>query len=317
MFTGRSELYQSKSIRVVVMVRGSSVARIRKSTGEHIGEGFIYVIMWFVTAITLYPFIYVVSMSISDPVYVVQNSIWLWPKGFSLKAYAMVFENPDVWLAYYNTIFYTVVGTAINVTLTMLGAYPLARKTFFARKQIMIFIVITMFFSGGLIPMFILIQDLNIYNTRWAILLPTAVSAFLIIITRTFFQSISESLHESAKLDGAGEFTILTRIVIPLSAPIVAVLALFYAVGHWNSFFPALMYLPDVKYQPLSLYLVKVLIQNSNAMMENMFDESEKSMYAVQLKYSLIIVAILPILFIYPFLQKYFVKGVMIGSLKE
>lgn len=229
----------------------------------------------------------------------------------------MVFENPDVWRSYYNTIFYTVIGTAINVTLTMLGAYPLARTNFFARKQIMVFIVITMFFNGGLIPMFILIQNLNLYNTRWAILLPTAVSAFLIIITRTFFQSISESLHESAKLDGAGEFTILTRIVIPLSAPIVAVLALFYAVGHWNSFFPALMYLPDIKLQPLSLYLVKVLIQNSGAMMENMIDETEKSMYAVQLKYSLIIVAILPILVIYPFLQKYFAKGVMIGSLKE
>lgn len=293
------------------------MAKIRKSAGEKVGDGFILLSMWFVAAVTLYPFIYVISMSISDPIHVLQKSIWLLPKGFSLNAYALVFENPDVWRAYYNTVFYTVAGTAINVAVTMLGAYPLARSTFFARKQIMIFIVITMFFSGGLIPMFLLIQNLNLYNTRWAILLPAAASAFLIIISRTFFQSISESLHESAKLDGAGEFTILTRIVIPLSKPIVAVLSLFYAVGHWNNFFSALIYLPNVKLQPLSLYLVKVLIQNSTSVMDGIADQFDRSMYMVQLKYSLIIVAILPILAIYPLLQKYFVKGVMIGSLKE
>jgi len=273
--------------------------------------------MWVVVAVTLYPFLYVVSMSISDPVYVIQKTIWLLPKGFSLKAYEKVFENPDVWTAYLNTIFYTVAGTAINVVMTMLGAYPLSRKSFFARKQVMIFIVITMFFSGGLIPMFLLVQNLGLYNTRWAILLPGAVSAFLIIVTRTFFQSIPEHLHESAKLDGAGEFSILWRIVAPLSMPIIAVLTLFYAVGQWNSFFPALLYLPDVRLQPLSLYLIKVLIQNSTTMMEDMASQSDRSMYVVQLKYSLIIVAILPILAVYPFLQKYFVKGVMIGSLKE
>lgn len=291
--------------------------RARKSVGERIGDGIIYAVMWVVVAVTLYPFLYVVSMSISDPVYVIQKTIWLLPKGFSLKAYEKVFENPDVWTAYLNTIFYTVAGTAINVVMTMLGAYPLSRKSFFARKQVMIFIVITMFFSGGLIPMFLLVQNLGLYNTRWAILLPGAVSAFLIIVTRTFFQSIPEHLHESAKLDGAGEFSILWRIVAPLSMPIIAVLTLFYAVGQWNSFFPALLYLPDVRLQPLSLYLIKVLIQNSTTMMEDMANQSDRSMYVVQLKYSLIIVAILPILAVYPFLQKYFVKGVMIGSLKE
>jgi len=291
--------------------------RAKKSAGERIGDGIIYAIMWIVVAVTLYPFLYVVSMSISDPVYVIQKTIWLLPKGFSLKAYEKVFENPDVWTAYLNTIFYTAAGTAINVIMTMLGAYPLSRKSFFARKQVMIFIVITMFFSGGLIPMFLLVQNLGLYNTRWAILLPGAVSAFLIIVTRTFFQSIPENLHESAKLDGTGEFSILWRIVAPLSMPIIAVLTLFYAVGQWNSFFPALLYLPDVRLQPLSLYLIKVLIQNSTTMMEDMANQSDRSMYVVQLKYSLIIVAILPILVVYPFLQKYFVKGVMIGSLKE
>ncbi|WP_127588558.1 carbohydrate ABC transporter permease [Paenibacillus koleovorans] len=290
--------------------------RVRKSASENMGDVFIYLSMWFVLVITLYPFIYIVSLSVSEPTYVIQQLVWLWPKGFSLNAYKMVFDNPDVWTSYYNTIYYTVVGTAINISFTILGAYPLARSTFFARKQIMVFIVITMFFSGGLIPMFLLIQNLNLYNTRWAILLPSAVSAFLLIVTRTFFQSISESLHESAKLDGAGEFTILTRIVIPLSTPIIAVLALFYAVGHWNSYFAAMIYLTDAKLQPLSLYLVKVLVQNSDTMMEEM-SHSDRSLYSLQIKYALIIVSILPILMIYPFLQKYFVKGVMLGSLKE
>lgn len=290
---------------------------IKKSAGDKITDGLIVALMWIVMAITLYPFIYVLSMSISNPIYVIDRSVWLYPKGFSLKAYEKVFENPDIWRAYFNTVFYTVVGTSLNIIMTVLGAYPLARKSFFARKQVMLFIVVTMFFSGGLIPLFILIQNLGIYNTRWAVILPGLVSAFLIIITRTFFQSIPESLHESAKLDGAGEFKTLTRIVIPLSMPIIAVLALFYAVGHWNSFLPAMMYLPDARLQPLSLYLVKVLIQNSANMLEGMVDQYDRAMFTVQLKFSMIIVAVVPILAVYPFLQKYFVKGVMIGSLKE
>ncbi len=152
--------------------------------------------------------------------------------------------------------------------------------------------------------MFLLIQNLGIYNTRWAVILPGLVSTFLIIITRTFFQSIPESLHESAKLDGAGELRTLTTIVIPLSMPIIAVLSLFYAVGHWNSFLPAMMYLPDAKLQPLSLYLVKVLIQNSGTMLEGMVDQYDRAMFTVQLKFSMIIVAVLPILAVYPFFAK-------------
>jgi putative aldouronate transport system permease protein len=273
--------------------------------------------MWFVIAVTLYPFVYVLSMSISDPKAVVTGTVWLLPKGFSLQSYARVFENPDVWTAYSNTIFYTVAGTALNVCATIMAAYPLSRRTFFLRNWIMVMITITMFFSGGMIPSFLLIKELGLYNTRWALLLPGLTTAFFIIITRTFLQSIPESLTESAKIDGANDIGILVRIILPLSKPIIAVLSLFYAVGHWNSYVAAMIYLPDPKLQPMSLYLMKILVQNDDSMMEGMVDQMDRALFSVQLKYAIIIVSILPILLVYPFLQKYFVKGVMIGSLKE
>lgn len=293
-------------------------SKIRKSAGERTADVFILIAMWGVIAVTLYPFIYVLSMSISDPYRAIDNSVWLWPKGFSLGAYERIFENPQLWVSYYNTIFYAVVGTAINVVMTILGGYPLSRRTFFARKWIMTFIVITMFFSGGLIPTFILINELGLYNTRWAVLLPGATSAFYIIITLTFFRAIPEALHESAKIDGASEFRILRSIIVPLSKPIIAVLTLFYAVGHWNSYFNAMIYLPDTKLQPLQVFLVRVLVeQTADTLMNEMQGQLGRTIMSYQLKYSIIIVAILPILLVYPFVQKYFVKGVMIGSLKE
>ncbi|MBD2846980.1 carbohydrate ABC transporter permease [Paenibacillus sp. IB182496] len=289
----------------------------RKGLGERVSDGVIVLTMWLALAVTLYPFLYIISMSISDPVNVVNKSVWLLPKGLSGEAYVRVFANPDLWQSYGNTVFYTVAGTALNVALTIMAAYPLSIRNFIIRKPMMIFIVLTMFFTGGLVPMFILVQELGIYNTRWAILLPTAISAFNVIIARTFFQGIPEGLHESAKLDGANDAVILVRIVLPLCKPILAVLTLFYAVSHWNSFMPALLYLSDSSLQPLSLYLIKVLIQNDTNMLEGMMEQSARSLYAVQIKYAIIVVAVLPIVVIYPFLQKYFVKGVLIGSLKE
>lgn len=282
-----------------------------------VSDVLIYLVMIFVIIITLYPFVYVLSMSISDPKNVLADTIWLFPQGFSLESYKKVFENEDIWTAYSNTIFYTVVGTSLNILFTMLAAYPLSRKTFFARNWIMVMIVVTMFFGGGLIPSFLLIKELGLYNTRWAVLLPGLTSAFYIIITRTFFQSIPDSLTESAKIDGANDIGILMRIIIPLSKPILAVLSLFYAVGHWNSYVPAMIYLPDSKLQPMSLYLMEILVQNNDSMMEGMTEQIDRALYAAQLKYAVIIVTILPILLIYPFLQRFFVKGVMIGSLKE
>ncbi|WP_127579583.1 carbohydrate ABC transporter permease [Paenibacillus koleovorans] len=293
------------------------VAGIRRSTSDKVSDTLIYCLMLFVIVITLYPFVYVFSMSISAPQYVISESVWLFPKGFSLESYKRVFENDDIYIAYYNTIYYTVVGTFLNVVFTILAAYPLARRTFFARKWIMTMIVITMFFSGGLIPSFLLIKELGLYNTRWALLLPGLTSAFYIIITRTFLQGIPESLSESARIDGANDIKILTSIILPLSKPIIAVLALFFAVGHWNSYVSAMIYLSDVKLQPMSVYLMKVVVQNNDMMVDNMSDSLDRTLFSAQLKYSIIIVSVLPILLVYPFLQKYFVKGVMIGSLKE
>lgn len=267
--------------------------------------------------ITLYPFVYVLSMSFSLPVNVVNGSVWLLPKGFSLEAYQFVLSNPDVSIAYLNTIFITAAGTTINVILTILAAYPLSRPRFYARKTFMMLIVFTMFFNGGLIPSFILVNQLGMYNTYWALLLPGAASAFLIIVARTFFQAIAESLYESAKLDGANDVYILVKIIVPISKPVIAVLTLFYAVAHWNSYFPAMLYLSNVKMQPLSLYLVKILMQNEQSMLRDVTSTYDRALLSIQLKYAIIVVAITPILFIYPFLQKHFVKGVMIGSIKE
>lgn len=288
----------------------------KQSIFERMFTALIYSSLFMIMLMTLYPFIYIISMSISEPVNVINRSVWLYPIGFSLDSYARVFANADLWRSYYNTIYYTVAGTSLNVTMTMLAAYPLSRGQFFLRKQMMIMIVITMFFQGGLIPMFILIQNLGLYDTRWAVLLPSAVGAFNIIVARSFLQSIPGELFESAKLDGANDIRILTGIVVPLSKPILAVLTLFYAVNHWNSFLPALMYLPSPQLQPLSIYLKALLIESSVSMTQDMEGAFEQSMATVQIKYAVIVVAILPIISVYPFLQKHFVKGVMIGSLK-
>lgn len=272
--------------------------------------------MLLVIVVCLYPLVYVLSMSISDPLAAARREVWLLPKGFSVSSYQIIFENQQVWRSYYNTIYYTVFGTIINVVMTIILAYPLSRRNFFLRNPISIMVTFTMFFGGGLVPSFILINQLGLYNTRWAILIPSAISAYNMIIAKTFFQSIPESLVESAKLDGASDLRILFSIVFPLSMPIISVLVLYYAVGHWNSYFPALLYLNDADLQPLQLYLRRILIENTGELSGDMAISVDKSLAAMQLKYSIIIVSTLPILCIYPFLQKYFVKGVMIGAIK-
>lgn len=292
------------------------MAKPVKTVNDTFGDILIYLAMYLVIIVCVYPFIYVFSMSISAPEHLLDGSVWLYPQGFSLGSYERLFENPLIWLNYYNTIFYTTTGTAISVAVTCMAAYPMARRIFFLRKQMMMMVVLPMFFSGGLIPMFLLVKNLGMYNTRWAIILPVAASSFLVIVARTFFQGISEELHESAKLDGANDIQILARIVIPLSKPVIAVLALFYAVGQWNSFFPAMLYLPDAKLQPISLYLIKIVMQNSMELLRDIPSQTMRTL-SIQLKYAVIMVVVTPILFVYPFLQKHFVKGVMIGSLKE
>ena len=278
---------------------------------------FVYIVIIVALIVSVYPLIYTFSMSISEPIYVAKNDIILFPKGFSLESYKMVFENEDLLLAYYNTIWYVGVGTLLNVVMTILAGYPLSRKRFFLRRKLMFFITFTMFFSGGLIPSFILVSKLGIYNTRLAIILPVAINTWNLILCRTFFQSIPDSIEEAATIDGASHFKVLFKIFVPLSMPIIAVLILFYAVGHWNSYFSAMLYLPNSDLHPMQLYLRKVLLMaNTEIIGDKMPTGTERSLASLQLKYSVIIVATVPILCVYPFLQKYFVKGVMLGSLK-
>lgn len=271
-----------------------------------------------VTAVTIYPLIYVISMSISSADAVLKQEVFLFPKGFSVGSYKLVLQNQQVWRAYYNTIWYTVVGTTINIAITIMAGYALSRRVFFLGRPAMILIVITMFFSGGLVPLFVLVSRLGLYDTRWAIILPVAVNTWNLIITRTYMQiSIHESLPESAKIDGCTDIRILLSIVLPLAKPIIAVLTIFYAVFHWNSWFSSTLFLSDVGLHPLQVYLRKLLIQAQLDTAYATETTSEYIAYIEQLKYSTIVVATLPILCVYPFLQKYFVQGVMLGSIKE
>ncbi|MBD5101952.1 MAG: carbohydrate ABC transporter permease [Subdoligranulum sp.] len=275
-----------------------------------------YTLCLIAACVTAYPLVYVFSMSISDPAAVIANGVTLFPKGFSLTAYEMIFGSKDIWQSYYNTILYTAGGTCLSVVLTLMAAYPLSRRQFFLRKPLSIFFMISMFFTGTLVPMFLLINNLGLYNTRWAIILPTGAAAYYITMTRTFLSAIPESLYESAKIDGAGEFTVLCRIFIPLSMPIMAVLILYYAVQQWNSYFSAMIYLPNKALQPLQLYLMKVLINNESTGAAGSGGMS-LSLVSLQLKYVVIVISLIPVLCVYPYLQKYFTKGMMIGAVKE
>lgn len=278
----------------------------------------VWIVLALAVVVTLYPFVYVISMSLSSLEAVAAQKVKLLPVGFSLDSYKLVFSNPDLLRSYYNTIWYTVVGTVLSVAVTILGAYPLSRRELIWRKPFMLAIIVTMYFSGGMIPGFLLVKNLGLLDTRWAIVIPPLVSAFNMIVCKTFFESTNESVIESAKLDGCNDIGILWRIVLPVSMPIVAVMALFYAVDRWNSYFSALLYLRDSKLYPLQIYLMNTLIQdNDSSAMQTVEDAAKRAMMAAQIKYALIIVSTLPILFVYPFVQKYFVKGVMLGSVKE
>jgi len=274
-------------------------------------------ILLFAAIITLYPLLYVFSMSISAPEHVLRRDVYFWPRGFATYGYQLVFSNPNVWRAYFNTVFITVVGTVLNVAMTVLAAYPLSRENFVLRRPLTIMITITMFISGGMIPFFIVLNNLGLYNNRWAMIIPFAVSAWNILIARAYYQTLPDSLAEAAKIDGANDILVLTHIMLPLSKPILAVLALFYAVGHWNAYFWPLVLLPSPRYQTLQLYLYRILVllqpDVAGAAQIGIVRAAQTEMF----RFAAIIVSMLPIMAVYPFLQKYFVKGVMIGSVKE
>lgn len=277
-----------------------------------------YIILSILSLGSLYPLVYVLSMSISSPEAVMANKVVLFPIGFSLKSYQMILVNKEILGYYYNSLWYAVVGTIGTLIFTMLAAYPLSRKDFILRTPFLVMITITMFFGGGLIPSFILIKNLGLYNTRWAIVLPSFVGAWNIIVARIFINdTIDESLIEAAKIDGYNDLFIMFKLIIPMSTPILAYLALGSAVGFWNSYFSAMIYLPDKRYHPIQLFLMRVLIQNSSeAARSGASDALEVYKYSISIKYAAIIVTIAPIICVYPFLQKYFVKGIMIGAIK-
>lgn len=293
---------------------------IKKSVGRKVYEVINVIILILVSFVMLYPFYYCIIASLSDNASVLAGRIGLWPIGTNIKSYKLVFGYEAVFHAYGNTILYTVLGTAISLILTVLGAYPLSRKDFYGRGVLTVFFSFTMFFSGGLIPTFLVVNALGMYNTIWAVVVPSAVSTMNMIIMRTFFQGIPDALEEAAVVDGATEMQTLRKIILPLSLPSIMTIGLFYAVGQWNSWFSAMIYLQDSKKYPLQLVLRQIVLQNQvNEIIGTMagsLTEDATQMVSENIKYTVIIVAVFPILCVYPFVQKYFVKGVMVGSIK-
>ena len=277
------------------------------------------VVALLLTLIVLYPVIYVISASFSSPTSLLKGEVWLWPVDITLEGYKAVFDYQKVWIGYGNTIFYTVVGTVLNVAMTMLCAYPLSRPNLPGRGIIMKIFTFTMLFGGGLIPNYMWMKTMHLLDTRWALLLPSAMSVYNMIVARTFIQNnIPEELYEAANLDGCDDFNFFARIVLPLSKAVIAVLALWYAVGHWNSYFDAFIYLKDYKLYPLQIFLKDVLVSNSFSTADMMSPESFTDVVNLKLllKYALIVVSAAPMCMLYPFVQKHFVKGITIGSVK-
>lgn len=291
---------------------------IKKSNGEKIFSVFNILAMVVLMILCIYPLLYVIFASFSDPTRLAAHrGLLLSPLGFTIKGYELVRKNSSIASGYVNTLIYLTAGTALNLVMTSIGAYVLSRKNSYWAEKLMFMIVITMFFSGGLIPLYILVKSLGMVNTVWAIILPGAISTWNLIIMRTSFMSIPSSLEESAHIDGAGDFTILLRIIIPLSMPVIAVMILFYSVGHWNSWFSAMMYLRKRNMYPLQLILREILIQNTDTtFLATDVSSEDDNIYRSLVQYCTIVVATVPILFVYPFLQKYFIKGVMIGAIK-
>lgn len=289
----------------------------KPSFGDRLFDCMNYVLLTLLMITTFYPLYYVFVVSLSSIGEIAKHgSLMFVPRGFTLEAYQSVIANDYILKGFKNSVFYVVLGTSINMMMTIFAAYALSRKWLMGRKLLMVIIVITMFFSGGLIPVFIVVQKLHMYNTIWALMLPGAMSAFNMIMMRTYFQGLPESLEESARMDGAHDFQILFRIILPVSMPIIAVMVLFYAVGQWNSWFSASIYLQNRELFPLQLILREILIQGRITDFGG--DTSNVAhQVAKNLKYATIIVSTVPILVVYPFIQKYFVKGVMLGSLKE
>ena len=286
----------------------------RRSPGQKSLTVLNYAFITLLSLICLYPLVHVLFASFSDPIRLVRHrGLMLGPQGFSLRGYQTVFNNPNILQGYMNTLIYVVAGTALNMFLTPLGAYALARQGWPFRKFFVFMFVFTMYFSVGIVPAFMLVKSLGLLDTRWAIILPTAVNTWNLIVMRTAFAGVPNEMYESAYLDGASDLRILYQIYVPITKATMAVMVLFYVVEHWNEWFNAMIYLTSTKNYPLQLYVRDILLFDG----AGGTTEDAAAIYLKELtKYAIIIVAIVPILSVYPFVQKYFVKGVMLGSVK-
>lgn len=291
---------------------------MKQSTGEKIFGVFNVIVLAVIAVLCLYPFLYTVSISFSSAAEASRDGLHLYPRDISLTSYRMVLTDPNIVTGFMNSIVRTVLGTLLTVTASCIAAYPLARREMPHRALITFIIVFTMLFGGGMVPGYLLIKKLGFINTIWALVVPGMLGAFNIIIVKNFFQSLPESFVESARMDGAGEWRILFHIYIPLSKPVLATVALWSAVGHWNAWFDAVLYITDDRKQVLQTFLQRIVIESGTQMMElGITDTSVLQFTGETIKAATIIVTILPIICVYPFVQKYFVKGIMLGGVKE
>lgn len=293
---------------------------IKKSLDNKIFDIVVTVLLVLIGAVSLYPLLFVVVASVSDPTRVNSGDVWLYPIGFQLGGYIEVFKNEWIMVGYRNSVIYTVLGSLLNVLVTLMAGYVMARKDLFGRKFLNWYIAIPMWIGGGLIPTYLVVNSLHLVNSPVVLLILGLVSSYNIIITRTFIQTtVPYELQEAAKIDGCSDFGIFWKIVAPLSKPIIAVIGLYCIVGHWNDYFSAMIYLNNRNYYPLQVFLREILILNQDVDTTTILN-AETLAYKLQMaqvmRYSLIIIASVPLLIIYPFVQKFFVKGVMIGSVK-
>lgn len=295
--------------------------KIRATRSDRIFDICNYLFLGIMGVVVLYPLYFVLIASISEPDAVNSGQVIWYPVGFSLEGYQKLFEDSRIWIGYRNTILYTLFGTTLNVVLTLITAYPLSRKDLTGRKYLFFYFLFTMFFNGGLIPTYLQVSNLGLYNTPFVLILLGALSIYNMIIAKSFFENtISDDLREAAEMDGCGSFRFFISIVLPLSKALIGVLVVYYAIGHWNQYFNALIYISKESLQPLQMVLREILIQNSTVQMvmdESMLEEMlRRERYANLIKYGIIVVASVPMLCVYPFVQKYFAKGVMLGSTK-
>ena len=296
---------------------------VKRCREDVIFDTVIFIILTLILFIVAYPLYWVIISSFSDPTAVSAGKVLLRPMGFTLKGYAEVFKNSQVMRGFFNSIVITVVGVCVNLAVTLPTAYALSRDNFSGKKPITVFYMITMFFGGGMIPTYLVVKNMQLLNTIWALVLPGCLSVYNMIVARTFFKSnISEELYEAGEIDGCTQSRFFFQIALPLSKAIIAIMVLYYGVGHWNSYFSALLYISDQDKYPLQLVLRNILITNQTALSQTATTAAARAALQEQqqlidvMKYSLIIISSVPVLIMYPLVQKHFVKGVMIGSVK-